>query len=67
MNTLYDTEKIADSCAACGDEFVKYAGRYIFDDNSYCPTCWERGDVRMNLRKGSMNSSIDNKNYSSNF
>ena len=57
MNPFYCTEETIDSCAACGEEFVKNAGRDIFDDNAYCPTCWGKGDVRMNLRRGTVGSS----------
>jgi len=58
MNSFYDTEETTDSCAACGEELVKNGGRYIFDDKAYCPTCWGKGDVRMNLRRGTVGSSI---------
>jgi len=58
MSSFYDTEEMIDNCAACGEELVKNGGRYIFDDKAYCPTCWGKGDVLINLSRGTISSSI---------
>jgi len=58
MNAFDHTEKAIDYCAACREELVRNSGRYIFDDKDYCPTCWGKGDVRMNLRRGTINNNI---------
>lgn len=62
MSLLCDNGKMAESCASCSEEFVKNAGRYIFDDNVYCPACWREGDVLMSLRVGGESSSVADKN-----
>lgn len=58
MNLFCDTKKMIDCCAACGEEFVQNAGRYNFDNNTYCPTCWVEGNVLLNIRKGVICGSV---------
>ena len=57
MNPFCVTEEATEYCGACGEELGKNAGRYIFDDNEYCITCCSKGDVRMELRRGTISSS----------
>jgi len=56
MSHFGETETTAAYCGACGEEIVHNAGRYIFDDKTYCPTCWGRSEIRMKIRNARSNS-----------
>ena len=58
MNPFDATEETISYCGACGEELVRNTGRYLFDDNAYCITCWGKSDVRMNLRRGTVSGRI---------
>lgn len=58
MSFACEIDTTIDYCACCGDEFVQNAGRYIFNDNAYCPVCWGKGALHMMLSDDMMSGRV---------